>query len=122
MGEEDINGGSLAERRGFVQRLSAHDDVRRVDFTRDGFRMILVELKPGAEFRDQWHQTATHLGYTVDQLGTETSWSVWPANAWILRLTAPDQSTDRATWRTTVQRAVTRIRSVRDRLFGRSNR
>ena len=105
-----------------MQRLSAHNDVRRVDFTRDGFRTILVELEPDAEFRDQWHRTATRLGYTVEQRGTESFWSVWPADAWLLHLAAPDQSTDRATWRTTVQRAVTRIRSVLDRLFGRSKR
>lgn len=122
MGEKDTNGGTIAERRAFVQRLGAHEDVRRVDFTRDGFRTVLVELESDAAFRDQWRRTAAQLGYTVEQVGTDTSWPGWPADAWILQLTEPEDSPGRAAWRTTVRRAVTRIRTVIDRLLGRSRR
>ena len=118
MGERDTEGDAIAERRAFVQQLNAHEAVRQVDFTRDGFRTILVELKPDAEFRDQWRRTATRLGYTVEQLGTDTSWPGWPADAWILQLTAAE----RTTWRTTVRRAVVRLWTVIDRLLGRVKR
>lgn len=95
MGERDTDGDAIAERRAFVQRLDAHEDVRRVDFTRDGFRTVLVGFEPDAESPDQWHRTAIRLGYTVEQRGTDASWPGCPADAWILRLTAPEGSTKR---------------------------
>lgn len=118
MGERDTNGDAIAERRAFVQRLDAHEAVQRVDFTRDGFRTILVELEPDAAFRDQWCRTATRLGYTVEQVGTDATWPGWPADAWILQLDSPE----RTAWRSTVRRAVTWARTIIGRLFGRSKR
>lgn len=93
-----------------------------MDFTRDEFRRVLVALETDAEFQDQWYRTATRLGYTVEQVGTNESWPGWPADAWILQLADPDETSDRTTRVTTVRRVVLEVRTVIDRLLGRSNR
>jgi hypothetical protein len=65
MGNEDTTDDALDDRRRFVRGLREHEDVRRLTFTRDGFETVLLELEPGAGFREEWHRTATRLGYTV---------------------------------------------------------
>jgi len=88
-----------------------------VDFSRDGFQLVIVGVNPGAEFRDEWRQTATQLGYTVEQLEADESPPGWPEDAWVLRLTATEQSADQSGWKATVRRAVTRlVQALKDRL------
>ena len=103
MGDTHGNDDGVAERRAFVRRLRADEDVRSVDFSRDGFRPVVVYPEPGVGFRRRWRRTATRLGYTVRRGGT-------------------DGSTDRPEGRRRLRHAVRRGRAFLDRLVGRSNR
>lgn len=115
MGNTDTTDDALADRRQFVRGLRAHEDVRRLTFTRDGFRTVLLELEPDAGFRGEWHRTATRLGYTVERLGADDSLPNWSEDAWVLRLSDP---TDRSV-RSTVVRAANRVWSIFRRFLGR---
>lgn len=115
MGNEDTTDRALDDRRQLVSELRAHDDVRRLTFTRDGFRTVLVELEPGAEFREEWRRTATRLGYTVEHLEVDDSPPGWSENAWALRLSRRGLST----WTDRARRIVARARAVVERLLDR---
>jgi hypothetical protein len=119
MGDRDTNGDAIDARRELVERLRAHGDVREVNFSRDGFRVIVVELEPGADFRDRWRRTATGLGYTVERIETGSR-PDRPATAWALRL-GEEGGTDRPRWRTALRNAMTRARAFVERLLDRSN-
>lgn len=130
-GNTDRDDGIDARRR-FVERLRAHEEVRRVDFSRDGFRVVLVELEPGAELRDRWRETATELGYTVERPASDAVPPDWPTDAWVLQLenvAVADEVGDAAVAGemtggrgSTLRRAVSRIRAFLDRLLGRRRR
>jgi len=122
MGERDTDDDGIAARRGFVERLRTHDDVRRVNFSRDGFRTVLVALEPDAGFRDRWRRTASRLGYTVERFEPDESRPDRPGDVWALRLGEPEEPTDRSGWWSRVRGAVARTRDFVDRLLGRSNR
>ena len=115
MGNTDTTDDALDDRLRVVQELRAHDDVRRLTFTRDGFETVLLELEPDAGFREEWHRTATRLGYTVERLGADDSLPNWPEDAWVLRLPAP---TGRSMW-SPVIRVVDRTRALFRRLLDR---
>lgn len=55
----------LAERRELVDELRDLDGVRKVDFTRDGFRTILVRYDRGVEVRSSIAELAEPPGYGV---------------------------------------------------------
>ena len=117
MGGRDTADDALAARRRFVRRLRAHENVRSVDFSRDGFRLVRVALEPDAEFHDQWHRRATQLGYTVEQLEVGESPPDWPENTWVLRLAQAEASADQSTWSATVRNTIARlVQALRDRL------
>jgi hypothetical protein len=109
MGEWDTSEGPLDARRRFVRRLSDHEDVRQVNFSRDGFQLVLVTLDSEAEFREEWRQKAIRLGYTLEQGKPEASPPDWPENTWVLRLAETTESPDQTGWRATVQSIVTRL-------------
>jgi hypothetical protein len=115
MGNEDTTDDALDDRRRFVRGLREHEDVRRLTFTRDGFETVLLELEPGAGFREEWHRTATRLGYTVERLGADDSLPTWPEDAWVLRLSEPKDRSVRslAAW------TANRVRALFRRLLGR---
>jgi hypothetical protein len=122
MGDTNGNDDGFAARRAFVRRLRADEDVRRVDFSRDGFRTVVVEPDPGAGFRRRWYRTATRLGYTVRRTGTEDPASDRRGDVWVLQLEGTDGSVDRPAWRRRLGRAIRRVREFFDRLVGRSGR
>lgn len=117
MGNEDTTDDALDERRQFVRELDADDGVRRLTFTRDEFRTVLLELEPEAELREEWRRTAARLGYTVERLGTDDSLPDWPADAWVFRVS---ETTDRPTLTGAVREAASRVRAFLRRLLGRS--
>lgn len=122
MGDTNGDDDGIAERRAFVRRLRADEDVRRVDFSRDGFRTVVVEPEPDAGFRREWRRTATRLGYTVRRTGSADPASERRGEEWVLRLEGADGSTDRPAWRGRLRHAVRRVREFLDRLVGRSDR
>lgn len=122
MGERDTDDDAIAARREFVERLRTHDDVRRVNFSRDGFRMVIVALEPDADFRDRWRRTANRLGYTVERYEPDEPRPDRPGDVWALRLGESEKPTDRSGWWSTVRGAVARVRELVDRLLGRSDR
>lgn len=119
MGGTDGTDDAVDARREFVRRLRAHPAVRRVDFSRDGFRTVVVVLDPEAELRDRWVRTATRLGYDVERVASDEGRA---ENAWWLELEGTEGSAGRSTWRGTVRRAADRARGLIDRLLGRSGR
>lgn len=94
MGRERSDDRQVSARREFVRRLRDRTDVARVDFTRDGFRTVFVEV--GADAADEWRGTAERLGYTVEPPGTDTHrrwqvgewWEGAPGDVRVLRLDA----------------------------------
>lgn len=122
MGERDTDDDGIAARREFVERLRTHDDVRRVNFSRDGFRTVLVALEPDADFRDRWRRTASRLGYTVERYEADEPRPDRPGEVWVLRQGEPEAPTDRSGWRSTVRSAVARTREFVDWLLRRSDR
>ena len=122
MGDTNGNEDGIAERRAFVRRLRADEDVRSVDFSRDGFRTVVVEPEPGVGFRRRWRRTATRLGYTVRRGGTDDPTSDRRGNVWVLQLEGTDGSADRSAWPSWLRRAGRRAREFLDRLVGRSDR
>ena len=117
MGDRDTSEGPLDARRRFVRRLSDHEDVRQVNFSRDGFQLVLVTLDSEAEFREEWRQIAIRLGYTLKQGKPEKSPPDWPENTWVLRLAETAESPDRPGGRATGQNIVTRlVQALRNRL------
>jgi hypothetical protein len=122
MGDTNGNDEGIAERRAFVRRLRTDEDVHHVDFSRDGFRTVVVEPEPGVGFRREWRRTATRLGYTVRRAGTDDPAPDRPGDVWILQLRGTDGSTDRPGWRGRLRHAIRRVREFLDRLVGRSGR
>lgn len=122
MGDTHGNDDGIAERRAFVRRLRADEGVRRVDFSRDGFRTVVVEPEPGVGFRRRWRRTATRLGYTVRRAGTDDPTSDRRGNVWVLQLEGTDDPADRSAWPSWLRRAVRRAREFLDRLVGRLRR
>jgi hypothetical protein len=123
MGMGNTDGGDgIDARRRLVERLRAHEDVRRVDFSRDGFRVVVVELEPGAGFRDRWRETATELGYTVERLAPGEAPSDRPTEAWVLRLEDATAGAGESTGGSALRRVVARVRAFLDRLLGRRRR
>lgn len=121
-GTDDGKDDGIADRRAFVRRLRADEDVHRLDFSRDGFRTVVVEPVPDVGFRRRWRRTATRLGYTVRRAGTNDPAADRHGDVWILELVGTDGSTDRPGWRRWLGRAVRRTRDFLDRLPGRSKR
>lgn len=68
VGEDD---GPVSERRAFVRRLEAHDDVVAVDFTRDGYRWVFVETESEGGLPGGLRREARRLGYEVEAPGTD---------------------------------------------------
>ena len=66
MDQRETDSSRLDERRQFVERLRAHDDVAKLDFTRNGFRTVFVEVEQETGFHAEWQQTATKLGYGIE--------------------------------------------------------
>lgn len=122
MGNTDGPDERVDDRREFIRRLRAHEDVRSVNFSRDGFQTVIVELASGAEFRDQWYQTANRLGYTVERIETDVSWSDRSVDAWVLRLVESEDVTNRPRWRSVIRIAGERMQAVIERLLGRLTR
>lgn len=120
MGNTDRDEEVVDARRAFVRRLRDDENVRRVNFSRDGFRVVFVGLEPGAEFHDRWHRTATRLGYTVERVEADDAEPDWPEDVWVLQLADAEDSTERAAWQNPVRSAVARMRAFVDRLRGRS--
>lgn len=118
MGNTDRSEDGIDARREFVERLRTHETVRSVNFSRDGFRVVVVDLEPGAEFRERWRERAVELGYTVERPDEGESPLGQPADAWVLRL-AGETSTDRSGWGTAVRDAAARVRTLVRRLLGR---
>ena len=56
----------INKRRQFIQRLENHEDVTKIDFTRDGFQTLFVEVRQGTGFHSAWQQRADELGYRVE--------------------------------------------------------
>jgi hypothetical protein len=119
MGDIDRNGDGVAARRELVERLRDEDDVREVNFSRDGFRTVVVELEPDADFRERWRRTATRLGYGVERPGRGDLASGRSANVWLLRLDDTESPAGPPTAGSTLRRAVARLRAFLDRLRGR---
>ena len=117
-GDTDRNDG-IDARRELVARLRTHDDVREVNFSRDGFRTVVVELEPGAAFRDAWCRTATRLGYTVERLDVDESSSPPSADVWVLQLDEVGAPTDRPTGGSRLRRGIARLTAFLRRLLER---
>ncbi len=66
MGQADTESSHVDDRRQFIKRLQDHGDVSRLDFTRDGFRTVFVEVQEGSGFHNEWQQTARRLGYEIE--------------------------------------------------------
>lgn len=122
MGDTNGDDDGVAERRAFVRRLRADEDVRRVDFSRDGFRTVVVEPEPGIGFRRRWRREAARLGYTVRRAEPDDSAPDRRGDVWVLQLEGTDGSTDRPAWRRWLRRAVSRAREFLDRLVDQSDR
>lgn len=114
-GDDEVDG-----RRAFVRRLRGEPEVRRVSFSRDGFRTIVVGLERDADFRDRWRRTAADLGYTVERVTPEESRPDRSGNVWVLELTSSEEPTDESRLLATLRRLGGRVRrTIRDRLPGR---
>lgn len=79
MGREERDGRAISTRREFVRWLHARGDVVAVDFTRDGFRTVFVEVGP--DTGDGWRRAAERLGYAVEHPGTDT-YRRWRVDEW----------------------------------------
>jgi len=96
MGNTEGHDAGVSERRRFVQRLREHDAVVGVDFTRDGFRTVFVEVTPGDALDERLRREAERVGYDVESPGTETRqrwrlpewWAGSPETVRVLRLDA----------------------------------
>lgn len=122
MGDTNGDGDGIDARRAFVRRLRDDENVRRVDFSRDGFRTVVVEPVPGVGFRRRWRRTATRLGYTVRRTGADDTGSDRREDVWVLQLDGKDGYTDRPARRRWLRRAVRRARELLDWLVRRSGR
>lgn len=79
MGREENDDRSVSARGEFVRRLSTRAEVVAVDFTRDGFHTVFVEVGPDAD--DGWRRAAERLGYTVEYPGTAV-YRRWRVDEW----------------------------------------
>lgn len=118
MGTSNESNDDYDPRREFIQQLREHEDVRKVNFSRDGFQTIIVELASNAEFQDQWSQMADRLGYSVQKVEAEVPLSDQRADVWILQLEEPGDIASQTTWRTKVRSAGAFVRRVIARLLG----
>jgi len=71
MGNAGGDDGTVSERRAFVRQLEDHEDVVAVDFTRDGYRRVLVEMESGTGFPGGLRREARRLGYDVEIPGAD---------------------------------------------------
>ena len=71
MGDGDRDDRLASERRGFFGRLRGHESVVAVDFTRDRFRTVFVEVDPEDGLDGELWRAAERLGYTVQCPGTD---------------------------------------------------
>lgn len=119
-GDRDTEGNDgIDARRELVERLRTHDDVREVNFSRDGFRTVVVELEPDAGFRDRWRRTATRLGYTVERPDPGGASSPPSAAVWVLQLDDAGAPTDRSTDDSGLRRGIARLAAFLRRLLDR---
>ena len=81
MGGADGDETSLSERGRFLGRLRAHGDVVAVDFTRDGYRTVFVEVVPDGRLDEGLRREAERIGYTVESRGTD-GWRRWRLPEW----------------------------------------
>lgn len=116
MGNTVRDDDAVAARQAFVRRLRDDEAVSRVNFSRDGFRVVVVSLEPDAEFRDEWRRTATRLGYAVERVVSDSQRAL-TEDVWVLRLDDAEGSAGRFGWRNVVGR----IRRLVDRFRGRSS-
>jgi hypothetical protein len=65
MGNESSGERGVSERRELVRWLRAHGDVSTVEFTRDGFRTVFVEMTAEVGLDRELRRRAEELGYTV---------------------------------------------------------
>ena len=74
MGHEDREcqpDSTVAERGQFVKQLDAREDVVDVDFTRDGFLTVFVEVASDAAVDSGVRRMAERAGYTIEASGTD---------------------------------------------------
>jgi hypothetical protein len=81
MGDPDEDETSVSERGRFLGRLRAHGDVVAVDFTRDGYRTVFVEVVPDDGLDEALRREAERIGYTVESRGTD-GWRRWRLPEW----------------------------------------
>ena len=70
MGERYGERRRIPERREFLKRLEGHGAVVTVEFTRDGFRTVFVEVAPGERLDGELRREAERLGYDIEPPGT----------------------------------------------------
>lgn len=119
MGNTELDDDAVAARQEFVRRLRDDEAVSRVNFSRDGFRVVVVSLEPDAEFRDEWRRTATRLGYTVERVVGDPQRAL-TEDVWVLRLDDDEDSAGRFGWRNAVGRLRRFVDRLRDRRRDRS--
>jgi hypothetical protein len=81
MGDADEDETSLSERRRFLERLRADEDVVAVDFTRDGYRTVFVEVVPDDGLDEGLRREAERIGYAVESRGAD-GWRQWRLPEW----------------------------------------
>jgi hypothetical protein len=81
MGGVDRNDRSVSARRRLVRRLRAHGDVVRIDFTRDGFRTVFVEVASDDGFDRELRREIERAGYTIEPPGTD-EYRRWRLSDW----------------------------------------
>lgn len=81
MGGDEEGSRRVSQRRRFLRRLEGHGDVVAVEFTRDGFRTVFVEVAPEAGFDGELRCHAERLGYAVEPPGT-TAYRRWRLSEW----------------------------------------
>ncbi|MFC7768333.1 hypothetical protein [Salinirubellus litoreus] len=77
--EENENDRQVSGRRTAPGALYASADAVAVDFTRDGYRTVFVEVGPDAD--EEWRLVAERLGYTVEGPGTDV-YRRWRVEEW----------------------------------------
>ena len=81
MGDADGDETSLSERGRFLGRLRAHADVVALDFTRDGYRTVFVEVVSDDGLGERLRREAERIGYAIESWGTD-GWRGWRLPEW----------------------------------------